>query len=572
VLFPKKQFFMVIEKKVTFYFELLTCRGTEHLKPSVSQLPCVVTFNVLAKRLFFRFSLFDIFLEKRRKSMRRRAITVAPPQTAVTGPELLDNEQTAETFAGIGLGPELVAACTAAGWASPTRIQAASVPVVLGGRDAVGIAQTGSGKTGAYVLPLVQWLLSQPKAPYLSILVMVPTRELAEQVSQQFTMLGSSVGLMVVTLVGGENMVDQAVALSRRPHVLVGTPGRIKDHLVNTRGFKLAKLHALVLDEADRMLELDYEKEIDLILEHLPRERQTLLFSATLNARLDRLQKASLRDPVMLAVHRNNTTVDQLKQLYVFAPFAQMLAYLHVYLTKETGNHILVFCQSAALVQKITLTLRVLGHRALPLMGRMTQENRQLALAKFRDGKVRMLVCTDLAQRGLDIRLTDVVVNYALPLNIKDYIHRVGRTARAGSAGKAVNLISQYDIAQLQLIEQAIGVKCTEFPVSDAEVQAVAQRVEDAEFEAAKEVRDMEELDKLEHEGHRESTARVAKRRRGESDLSTNDALHGTQGFAALRMRRENERVFDMTKKTQRKSLWKVRREAKAKSKATKEQ
>ena len=494
------------------------------------------------------------------KAEQRPAVAAAP----TSGPELLENEEIVEaTFESVGLCPELCAACHEAGWRHPTRIQAATIPVAITGKDAVGVAQTGSGKTGAYVLPMVNWLLTQPKAPFLSILVMVPTRELALQVTEQFAMLGRSVGLKIVTLVGGVDMVEQAIQLSKRPHVIVGTPGRIKDHLTNTKGFHMQKLHALVLDEADKMLDMDYEKEIDSILEHLPRERQTLLFSATLSTKIDRLQKASLVDPVVLAVHRANTTVEQLRQLYVFAPFGQMLSYLHCYLTKETGNHILIFCQSAALVHKITLTLRVLGHRALPLMGRMTQENRNTALTKFKEAKVRILVCTDLAQRGLDIPHTDVVVNYALPLNVKDYIHRVGRTARAGSAGKAVNLISQYDVPQLQAIEKTTGVRCDEFPIPEGEIALILQRVEDAEQEAIKEIRENEQMEKLEKEEKTHTAPREAKRMRSQSSLAYDDSKHGQADFSALRMRRDNEEVFGMTKKEQRKSLWGKRREAK---------
>lgn len=484
------------------------------------------------------------------------------------GSDLLEDEQSEQlTFAKVGLCPELCAVCEECGWKHPTRIQAATIPVVAEGRDLIGIAQTGSGKTGAYVLPLVHWLLTQKKVPFLSILVMVPTRELAQQVTAQFLMLGRSVGLKVATLVGGVDMVEQACELSKRPHVIVGTPGRVKDHLSNTKGFKLVKLHALVLDEADKMLDMDYEKEIDAILEHLPHERRTMLFSATLSTKIDRLQKASLRDPVFLEVNRKNTTVETLKQYYIFAPFSQMLSYLHTYLTKETGSHILVFCRSAALVHKITLTLRLLGQRALPLMGRMEQNNRNIALTKFREGKVRILVCTDVAQRGLDIPNVDVVVNYALPDHVEDYIHRVGRTARAGAQGKAVNLISQYDIVLLQKIEHQTGVKCVEYPITDGEVSAGRQRVEDAEQEAAREIRESEEKEKLSREAEQATTARKAKRSRGDEDMGYDDTKHGKADFATLRMRRENESVFEMTRKGQRQSLWKKRREMKKEQK-----
>lgn len=487
---------------------------------------------------------------------------------AALGSDLLEGEKSEQqTFAKLGLCEELCMKCEECGWKHPTRIQAAAIPVVQEGCDLIGIAQTGSGKTGAYVLPLVHWLLMQKNPPYLSILVMVPTRELAQQVTSQFLMLGSSVGLKVATLVGGADMVEQACELSLRPHVVVGTPGRVKDHLSNTKGFKLVKLHALVLDEADKMLDMDYEKEIDAILEHLPYERRTMLFSATLSTKIDRLQKASLRDPVFLQVHRKNTTVETLQQYYIFCPFSQMLSYLHTYLTKETGSHILIFCRSASLVQKVTMTLRVLGQRALPLMGRMEQRNRNIALSKFKEGKARILVCTDVAQRGLDIPNVDVVVNYALPDRVADYIHRVGRTARAGAKGKAVNLISQYDIVLLQKVERQTGVKCKEYPLSESDVQAGRQRVEDAELEACKEIKESEEKEKLFREVEQATTARKAKRTRGDDNIGYDDSKHGTDDFATLRLRRENEVVFEMTRKKQRQSLWKKRRELRKKKK-----
>lgn len=486
------------------------------------------------------------------------------PTAQPLGSELLDNEEEQQlTFKKLGLCEELCAACEENGWKYPTRIQAATIPVVREGRDLIGIAQTGSGKTGAYVLPLVHWLLVQKKPPFLSILVMVPTRELAMQVTAQFIMLGRSVGLKVATLVGGADMVDQACELSKRPHVIVGTPGRVKDHLSNTKGFKLVKLHALVLDEADKMLDMDYEKEIDAILEQLPHDRRTMLFSATLSTKIDRLQKASLRDPVCLEVNRKNTTVDTLKQYYLFAPFSQMLSFLFAYLVKETANHILVFCRSAALVHRITLTLRLLGQRALPLMGRMEQSNRNIALTKFKEGKVRILVCTDVAQRGLDIPNVDAVVNYALPDHVEDYIHRVGRTARAGAHGKAVNLISQYDIVLLQKIEKQTGVSCVEYPLTESDVAASRQRVENAEQEAVKEIKENEEKEKLSREAERITTAKKAKRSRGDEDMGYDDEKHGKKEFGTLRLRRENEAVFEMTRKGQRQSLWKKRREVK---------
>ena len=380
------------------------------------------------------------------------------------------------TFRGVGLCPELCGVCEARGWAAPTAVQAAAIRPALAGRDVVAVARTGSGKTAAFALPLLERLLAAPRAPRPAGLVLVPTRELAAQVAAEFAALGAGIGLGVATLLGGVDMVAQACELARRPHVIVGTPGRVKDHLVNTKGFRLTQLQTLVIDEADKMLDMDYEKEIDAILEYLPRQRQTLLFSATLSTKVDRLQNASLKEPILLQVHRKNTTVETLSQKYIFCPHSQMIAYLHVFLSQEEGKHIMIFCSSGYLVQKLCVILRILGHKALPMMGKMIQENRRRVLEKFKENEIRCLVCTDVAQRGLDISHVDVVINYSLPMAVKDYIHRVGRTARAGSHGRAVNIISQYDIPQLQNIESNIQVRMSEIEISETDINSCLQR------------------------------------------------------------------------------------------------
>lgn len=517
-------------------------------------------------------------------------------------PKLLpDEEANSADFASAGLCEEVAEACRAAGWRTLTRIQAAVVPVALKEqRDIVGVAQTGSGKTGAYILPALHWMIelysATQKQPFFSVLVLVPTRELAMQVADQFMMLGKSIGLRALALVGGEDMVAQAVALAKRPHVVAGTPGRVKDHLTNTRGFAMPRVKWFILDEADKMLEMDYEKEIDFIVDAirpinvgaatvsangsssgaaasaastaLTWQRQTMLFSATFSAKVDRLQRASLKNPVLLQVHRANTTVDTLKQYFVFAPFAEMLTYLHVYLAQvEKGQHILIFCSSGATVHKVTLALRVLGHRALPLMGKMSQQNRLRALTQFKDKAVRVLVCTDVAQRGLDIPHVDVVVNYSLPANVKEYIHRVGRTARAGSDGKAVNFVSQYDVGLLQSIEEAAKVKMEEIAISDQAVEAAAQRVALAEMEASREVKEQERLEKLDKEedqltGHAGSVANRTRAVTSSSSSSGNDFAHAAETHGMQRTRREHESMYQTTRKQQKRDLGKAKKAA----------
>lgn len=554
-------------------------------------------------------------------------MTAAPPtgKAGIYSNELLSDEAVeSATFESLGLCKEICAACAAGGWNNPTRIQAATIPVALMGQDLVGVAQTGSGKTGAFVLPIVHWLLTQPKPPFLSALILVPTRELALQVAEQCTMLGSSIGLQSVVLVGGVDMVDQACALMKRPHVVIGTPGRVRDHFLNTKGFHMRKLKWLVLDEADKMLEMDYGVELEGILSQLPADRQAMLFSATLSTKIDRLQKAALKNPKLLEVHRKNSTVQTLSQFFVFCPFDSMLVYLHLVLTKilsaassgvttagdgsakkkkktigeaattddtaapvrvtaqGAAEHIIIFCSAAHLVSKVTRALRILGHRALPLMGAMTQENRCAVLQQFKEGSIRILVATDVAQRGLDIQHCDVVINYGLPLAVKDYIHRVGRTARAGQVGKAINVMSQYDIELLQQVEEATQVTMEEIAIAEADVEDVRQRVEDAELEAKRELKETEQEEKLINEENQAAGVRSVKRARSSNSggqnnshrgggaagkisdrMGLDDAKHGGQegSFAMMRMRRENEAKYAATKKTMKKGLYQQKRQ-----------
>ena len=220
------------------------------------------------------------------------------------------------TFASLGVCKELCAACERMTWSRPSPIQIQSIPHALGGKDVIGLAQTGSGKTGAFALPTLQDLLEKPQA--FHALVLSPTRELACQIAEQFESLGKDIGVKCAVLVGGMDMTSQTLQIGKRPHVLVGTPGRVVDHLENTKGFSLRQLKVLILDEADRLLNLDFEEEIDTILKVIPRERRTQLFSATMTSKVNKLQRACLRDPVKVEVASKYSTVKSLKQNYLF--------------------------------------------------------------------------------------------------------------------------------------------------------------------------------------------------------------------------------------------------------------
>lgn len=314
-------------------------------------------------------------------------------------------------------------------------------PLSAAGQDVIGLAQTGSGKTGAFALPILQALLDKPQA--LFSLVLSPTRELAIQIAEQFEALGTGIGVKCAVLVGGIDMMAQAISLARRPHVVVGTPGRVVDHLTNTKGFSLRSLQHLVLDEADRLLNMDFEQEIDQILKVVPRDRRTQLFSATMTSKVAKLQRACLRNPVKVEVAAKYTTVDTLRQQYMFVPSKYKDCYLTFLLTELAGCTGMIFTRTCDATRRMALMLRNLGFGAVPIHGQMSQPKRLAALNKFKAGERSLLVATDVASRGLDIPAVDVVINYDVPTNSKDYVHRVGRTARAGRSGRAVTIVTQ---------------------------------------------------------------------------------------------------------------------------------
>ncbi|PKU76796.1 DEAD-box ATP-dependent RNA helicase 10 [Dendrobium catenatum] len=382
------------------------------------------------------------------------------------------------TFKSLGVCDQLVEACESLGWKTPSKIQVEAIPHALEGRDVIGLAQTGSGKTGAFALPIIQALLEKPQPFFACILS--PTRELAIQISQQFEALGSSIGVKCSVLVGGVDMMAQAISLAKRPHIIVGTPGRLLDHLSNTKGFSLRMLKYLVLDEADRLLNMDFEKAIDDILKAIPRERRTYLFSATMTKKVGKLQRACLKNPVKIEASSKYSTVDTLKQQFRLVPAKYKDCYLVYILTEMSGSTSMVFTRTCDSTRLLALLLRNLGLKAIPISGQMSQTKRLGALNKFKAGDCNILLCTDVASRGLDIPSVDLVINYDIPSNSKDYIHRVGRTARAGRSGLAISLVNQYEVEWYIQIEQLIGKKLPEFPAEEAEVLLFLERVSDA--------------------------------------------------------------------------------------------
>jgi ATP-dependent RNA helicase DDX47/RRP3 len=432
-----------------------------------------------------------------------RKDVVAEPITPVVEQDSKMDEP--KTWAQLGCSEAVQEACKELGWTTPTPIQKECLPYALSGRDVIGLAQTGSGKTAAFCIPVVEALLKNPSTHFA--LILAPTRELCFQISEQVDAIGAKVGVTSVVVVGGVDMIQQQIALMKKPHVIVATPGRMVDHLERTKGFHLRNLKFFVMDEADRLLNMDFEKELNKILSVIPRERNTFLFSATMTSRVGKLQRASLVDPVRVEVAGKYSTVDGLKQYYNFVPAKFKDVTLAFILNLFSGKLSIIFVSTCDSARRVAIVLRTLGFGALPLHGKMTQPQRLGSLNKFksfsssssdpssRNSKVNILIATDVASRGLDIPMVDLVINYDVPTHSKDYIHRVGRTARAGKSGIAINLVTQYDVEIFQRIEELIQKKLPEFkPASNQkDVLVFLNRVSEAQRIAALEVREQDE-------------------------------------------------------------------------------
>jgi ATP-dependent RNA helicase DDX47/RRP3 len=322
-------------------------------------------------------------------------------------------------------------------------------------------------------------------------LVLAPTRELASQIRRHIESLGSIINVRCVELTGGIDMMPQSIALLKKPHIIVATPGRLCDHLENTKGFNLRNLKYLVFDEADKLLDLNFTDSINKILKVLPRERHTYLFSATISEKVGALQRASLRDPVRVSIESESKTVSGLVQEWILVPAAQKDIFLVYYLKDQfQGAKVIVFARTINKTQELAYLLRALGFSAIPIHGDLPQSARNLALGKFTSGERNILVATDVAARGLDIRAVDLVLNYDLPDNSETYVHRVGRTARAGNTGRAISMVTQYDAELWHHIERFLQRQLPQLRPPREEVMILADSVNEAQLDAKRKMRE----------------------------------------------------------------------------------
>ncbi len=363
---------------------------------------------------------------------------------------------TAQTFATLGIAEPLQRALRTENYQTPTPIQARAIPLLLQGRDMLGIAQTGTGKTAAFALPILQRLLEKPKKAgprQARALILTPTRELALQIANSFAAYGRHVPHRGAVVVGGVGQGTQVKAMARGADILVATPGRLLD-LMQQRHISLDAVDMLVLDEADRMLDMGFIRDVRKIVAATPKGRQSLLFSATMPAEVARLAGEMLREPVRVEVTPEKVTVDRIDQRVFFVPSAAKRTLLAQLLADPALGRVIVFTRTKRGADRVTRHLDASGVVARAIHGNKSQNARQRALASFRNGEARVLVATDIAARGIDVDGVTHVINYELPEVPECYVHRIGRTARAGADGVALSFCDPSERGLLRDIEK----------------------------------------------------------------------------------------------------------------------
>jgi ATP-dependent RNA helicase DeaD len=368
-------------------------------------------------------------------------------------------------FGDLGLAPEVLAALDVLGYEEPTPIQVQAIPILLGGQDVIGRAATGTGKTAAFALPLVQRI--DPEGG-VQALILAPTRELAVQVAEATHRYGSRLGVRVLAVYGGQAIDRQLRELRRGVHVVVGTPGRILDH-IRRRSLDLSRVCYVVLDEADEMLDMGFIEDIDTILEETPPDRQTALFSATFPPRIQELADKHMREPVRVTVRQEKLETPLVRQVAYVVPRPYKLEALTRILDLEAPTSAILFCRTRNEVDELTEALQVRGYRPEALHGGLNQAQRDRVMKKFRDGTADLLIATDVAARGLDVEHVSHVINYDIPQTPEVYVHRIGRTGRAGREGTAITLAQPREQFLLRGIEREVRQ-----PIERARVPTVA--------------------------------------------------------------------------------------------------
>jgi len=397
---------------------------------------------------------------------------------------MTSTEETATTFTELGLSDAVLKAVGDVGYETPSAIQAATIPHLLAGRDVVGIAQTGTGKTAAFALPILSRLDVTQKNP--QALVLSPTRELALQVCEAFEQYAAHLrGVHVLPVYGGQAYGVQLSALRRGVHVVVGTPGRIMDHLAKGT-LDLSELKYLVLDEADEMLKMGFAEDVETILAETPDDKQVALFSATMPAQIRRISKKYLRDAEEITVKNKTTTSANTTQRYLMVSYPQKVDALTRILEVENFEGMIVFVRTKNETETLAEKLRARGYSAAAISGDVAQAQRERTVGQLKSGKLDILVATDVAARGLDVDRISHVINYDIPIDTESYVHRIGRTGRAGRSGAAISFVTPRERRLLGAIEKATRQPLTQMQlpsVDDVNVTRLA-RFDDAITEA----------------------------------------------------------------------------------------
>ncbi len=373
------------------------------------------------------------------------------------------------SFDSFNLHPHILANVYALGYKTPTPIQSQSIPPVLLGKDVMGLAQTGTGKTAAFTLPIIQRLITGPRSGVRALIV-APTRELAQQIHDTFVKLCYGTRLRSMALYGGVNIKSQIKKLESGVEIVVACPGRLLDH-VKQKTINLSKIDVLVLDEADQMLDMGFLPSIRRILTHLPKKRQTLLFSATMAYAIDELAYEVLHEPVMIKIGHSAPATSVKQALFPVASHLKSRLLIKI-LRKTNIESVLVFTRTKHGAKQVAGKLEQAGFRATSLQGNLSQNKRQSAMNGFRNGTIQILVATDIASRGIDVSAISHVINYDMPDTVEAYIHRIGRTGRADKMGEAFTLITHEDNIEVRNIERVLGNRLEQCKLEDFDYAA----------------------------------------------------------------------------------------------------
>ncbi len=358
-------------------------------------------------------------------------------------------------FSELGLAPAQLRSCESLGYTEPTPIQAQAIPVVLRGDDMIGCAETGTGKTAAFLLPIIQNMTDKPR-PGVRVLVLAPTRELAMQIQKNYGELNRVKANRGVTVIGGANMRTQISDLRRGAAIVIATPGRLLD-LAERGAVNFSGVEVLVLDEADRMLDMGFLPAIRRILAMMPVKRQTLLFSATMSSDIEKLARTTMKNPELIEVSPRGQAATMVEQTAYPVAQESKTALLLDLLEREKFERVLVFTRTRRGAERLSHILSAREHSVNRIHSDRTQPQREAALRGFRDGRTRVLVATDIAARGLDVDAVSHVINYDVPGAPEDYVHRIGRTGRAGNTGRAITIVTPVDESSMKAIERLTG-------------------------------------------------------------------------------------------------------------------